>query len=829
MTYTGATGLSGTTANSTGLSVLLAQGTHSAGGYQATWGITSGDVFGTTLSSAVAAAATPLNFALTKADPISFALRTPAASLAGNVQVGTQIPAAPPGASKCISTGSGTYAMVTAGLGHTCALTSAGAVKCWGANWSGQLGSNSTVASPTPVDVVGLSSGVTAIAAGSDHSCALTSAGALKCWGANWEGQIGDGSQINRLVPADVSGLGTGVTAVAAGLEHTCALKSGGTVQCWGGNPYGQLGDETTSNSLTPFDVSELTGATAITAGSRHTCAIAGNGAVKCWGRNSSGQLGDNSTTTRLSPVDVSGLSSGVVALALGGSHSCALTNAGAAKCWGANWTGQLGDNSTEDRLTPVNVLGLSSGIAALAASTETTCALTILGSMKCWGGNSVGQYGNNSAISNSAPVDINNISFVATAIAAGNAHTCAILGDGTIKCWGSNANGKLGGTDVARRSTPMDVNGLSSGVLALDAGRSHSCAIVTGGLVKCWGSNNYGEVGDGSEVQQNTPVDVTGLASGVSTISSGGDHTCAIAAGAVKCWGSNSFSKLGDNSTTTRRTPIDVIGLSSGVISVTTNSQSTCALTSGGAVKCWGSGWNGKLGNNSTNNSPTPVDVSDLSSGVTAIAGGDSFTCARLGVGSAKCWGSNVFGQLGDSSTTDRSVPVQVSGLATEVIAIAAGDLHACALVTGGGVKCWGANSGGQLGDGTTTTRTTPVDVSGLSSGVLSISSGARHTCALMTGGAVKCWGQNGSGEIGDGSTIQRLTPVDVSGLSSGVTAIAAGEYHTCAIVNGGAAKCWGSNYGAQLGNTSVPNQLTIFDVFGLSGVGLIQKIFSL
>ena len=708
------------------------------------------------------------------------------------------------------------FMAIAAGESHTCALTAGGGVKCWGDNGYGRLGDGTATDRSTPVDVVGLTSGVTAIAAGGYHTCALVGSGGVTCWGANWSGQLGDGTTWGSTTPVDVAGLTSGVTAIAAGGHHTCALTTGGGVKCWGANGSGQLGHGTTEDRSTPVDVVGLTsGVTTIAAGGWHTCALTTGGGVTCWGANGYGQLGHGTTEDRSTPVDVVGLTSGVTAIAAGVYHTCALTGGGGVKCWGWNRYGQLGDGTTTQHSTPVDAVGLTSGVTAIAGGGYHTCALTTGGAVKCWGDNGSGQLGDGTTTQRSTPVDVVGLTSGVTAIAAGGWHTCALVGSGGVTCWGRNWDGQLGDGTTADRSTPVDVVGLTSGVTAVAAGGSHTCALTAGGGVKCWGWNRYGQLGDGTTTQRSTPVDVVGLTSGVTAIAAGWSHTCALTAGGgVTCWGANS-GQLGDGTTTDRSTPVDVVGLTSGVTAIAAGGSHTCALTASGGVTCWGNNWRGQLGDGTTTDRSTPVDVVGLTSGVTAIAAGGSHTCALTASGGVTCWGNNWRGQLGDGTTTDRSTPVDVVGLTSDATAIAAGEYHTCALTAGGGVTCWGANEYGQLGDGRWTTwRSTPVDVVGLTSSVTAIAAGGSHTCALTAGGAVTCWGANWDGQLGDGTATDRRTPVDVVGLTSGVTAIAAGGYHTCALVGSGRAKCWGDDSNGQLGIGTIAQRLTPVDV---------------
>ncbi len=336
-------------------------------------------------------------------------------------------------------------------------------------------------------------------------------------------------------------------------------------------------------------------------------------------------------------------------------------------------------------------------------------------------------------------------------------------------------------------------------------AGETHTCALTSGGGVSCWGGNDSGQLGNGSNAGSFVPVDISGLGSVVIAIAAGGNLTCALTnGGGVRCWGNGEDGQLGNGTTTSSAVPVDVSGLDRGIKAIATSGAHACAITSEGGIKCWGSNGSGELGDGTTTDSLVPVDVAGLASDVARVSTGFGHTCALMTDGRVKCWGYNNYGQLGNGTTTDSRVPVDVSSLASGVGAIAAGPEHTCAITSGGGVRCWGDNSSGQLGNGTTINSAVPVNVSGLERGVTAIATNYWHTCAVTTEGGVRCWGSNRSGELGDGTTTASLVPVDVSGLASGVSAIAAGQGHTCALTSGGAVKCWGDNWDGQLGNGS-------------------------
>jgi alpha-tubulin suppressor-like RCC1 family protein len=348
--------------------------------------------------------------------------------------------------------------------------------------------------------------------------------------------------------------------------------------------------------------------------------------------------------------------------------------------------------------------------------------------------------------------------------IAGGSSHTCTLLNSSAVKCWGVNYEGQLGDGTEMQRLTPVTVSGLSSGVRTIATRYDHTCALLYTGAVKCWGDNGSGQLGDGTKLKKSTPVAVSGLSSGVSAISAGNGHTCALLkSGAVKCWGGG--GKTGDGTDTERTVPVDVFGLSSGVIAISAAGYHTCVLLSTGAVKCWGSEADGTtLGNGGGAINKPGGAISGFSADVIALAAGERHTCALLSTGGVQCFGENYYGQLGNGTKISSSTPVTVSGI-SNAVAISANGWTSCALLSTGEAKCWGQNGEGQLGDNSRTERLTPVTVSGLSSAV-SMGNGYFHTCALVSSGAVKCWGSNVEGQLGNGTTTQSNTPVSVTGI---------------------------------------------------------------
>jgi alpha-tubulin suppressor-like RCC1 family protein len=331
---------------------------------------------------------------------------------------------------------------IAAGSNHTCAIVGDGKVLCWGSNLNGQLGVPSPAVSSFPVELPGVRN-ATALAAGGYFTCALLADHTVTCWGENNLGQAG--APASRSVPPrPVAGI-SGARAISAGSEHACALLESGTVKCWGGNQRGQLGNGGIADSAVPVDVPAIRDARAIGAGGHHTCAATADG-VSCWGTFVSG------ATPLVNPVRVPGLTGNVAALAAGSNFACALLNDGSVSCWWGAKPAAPGTAATAPFTAAETIAGASPS-RALAAGYAHTCSLLADGTIRCWGNNREGQLGNGQTTNSAAPVAVQGIK-TATAIAAGLAHTCAVLADRTAQCWGSDSWGAPQGILFGLKST---------------------------------------------------------------------------------------------------------------------------------------------------------------------------------------------------------------------------------------------------------------------------------------------------------------------------------------------------------------------------------------
>jgi alpha-tubulin suppressor-like RCC1 family protein len=359
--------------------------------------------------------------------------------------------------------------------------------------------------------------------------------------------------------------------------------------------------------------------------------------------------------------------------------------------------------------------------------------------------------------------VELNDI----TAISSGGSHTCALTRSGSVKCWGYKGSGALG--NDSRVGHPADVAGVLCDVQEIYAAAHHTCLVTMSGNVRCWGRNDHSQLGDGTTTSSIVPVETLSMTSKIRSTAGGENHTCALTrSGGVKCWGSNAYGQLGNGTTLDSNTPVEVVGLNSNVEEIVSGAYHMCALTSTGEVKCWGRNNDGQLGNGTTLDSNTPVNSGYKFPFAVALTSGANHVCALNKGGGVQCWGRNMEGQLGNGTFTNSNAPVDVVGLEREVLSISAGSFHTCAKRSMEGVKCWGDNSAGQLGNGTTISQSMPVAVIGLSSGVRYVISGSEQNCARLDDDTIRCWGRNDAGQLGNGTMLNSSTPVDVINLGS-------------------------------------------------------------
>ena len=842
---------------------------------------------------------------------------------------------------------------ISSGSRHSCVVTESGGVKCWGQGGRGRLGNGADDDSNNQVDVLGIAGtgtlgDIVQISSGGKHACALNTSGQVMCWGEGSHGRLGHDGTSDSNFPVTVvgttgSGILSNIVQISSGREHTCGVASNGQVMCWGRGDDGRLGNNSASHSSRPVIVVGTSGngvlgsIVQVSSGLRHTCALGSDKRVLCWGEGGDGMLGDNQTGDRNYPGLVSDAQGStnplenIVQINSGDSHVCALVINSEVKCWGSGASGKLGHRATANKNYPVSVVKGERGsdvltdIIEISLGESHSCALSVNGQVKCWGEGQYGRLGHNSEDDKSYPVSVmlgSNPLDDIVEVSSGGVHTCALSAKNQVVCWGAGGQGQLGNDGLQNHFSP-DVVVAGDGVLeSLSVGtfqRSYTCSTgscALGDIALTLGSVSV----DAQSGTGTLAISVSGISTG-ETVSLYSDLGCETQVGSSASSGSSSVSasnlaegshkfyfKLSssggttsdcsrsflsyvlDNTSPDVPSGLSIVGESSSFIVAPTvaishatqgdivyfykdsacslshkvgegriggsstgfeldkltalgsyqfyakalddggneSSCSTsfasytledfvapleklalgrehgCALTSEGGVKCWGKGDHGRLGNDASDPQDYPVSVVDGDgstsslTGVVQITSGDAHTCALTSQGEVKCWGTADLNKLGDGSTSGhRDHPVSVvegdSNLGG-IVQISAGYDHTCALTGGGEVKCWGQEVNSKLGNAPSLT------------GMVQVSAGYRHTCAVTEEAKVKCWGYRANGRLGnrstsDGETLYPVLVQDETGVLKGVVQVSAGTNHSCALLNDFRIKCWGYNYQGQLG----------------------------
>jgi alpha-tubulin suppressor-like RCC1 family protein len=571
-------------------------------------------------------------------------------------------------------------------------------------------------------------SGVTQLSVGHEHACVLGSGGGVLCWGENNDGELGDGTMTNHSMPVTVTV--PPAQAIACGNDTSCAVGMDGSVQCWGENNDGELGVGDTAAHTRPTAVVDVAKIVAVGAGDDFTCFLSSEGVVSCAGLGDDGRLGNGLGTQSSRPVTAL-MPVRAVAIDAGANFACAKDEIDGTWCWGYGGDGRLLTADGSTRSVPVR--GVLDKVDRLSCGGEAACVLDTTGAIRCAGFNRRGQLGDGRPVTYGAPVEVAGVSN-AVMVAAGGNHSCAAQADGQVLCWGADFFGQTGnGSFLDAQPVAHVVYGVAN-PKQLIAGDDHTCALMQDGSTYCWGHNDNGQLGDGTNTSSAQPrlVPNIGVAS---ELSIGDTSSFAKTGGGEQCWG-NSFGT----------TPTTV----SGPIDITAGGGHVCTVEGDRSVMCYGANTDYQIGDNTQTFRPAPGVSNGVTNAAEVQARGNS-SCARLMDGTIKCWGLNGDGRLGVGNTNYRiQTPTAVMGI-SNVMKFAMGWDASCAIKTDNTLWCWGANYFGQVGDGTYQTRTAAVQLTDLS-GAKDVSSGGSHTCAVTSAGSVVCWGLAASGELGNG-----------------------------------------------------------------------------
>jgi alpha-tubulin suppressor-like RCC1 family protein len=676
-------------------------------------------------------------------------------------------------------TASTTWSTTTAGTSFGCATRTNGTLWCWGLNTNGQVGIGNVVSPQYGPVQVGTNTSWTTVSALNAHACAIRTDGTLFCWGLNTNGQLGLGNTTQQTSPVQVGAVNTW-SQVTTGESYTCATRTNGTLWCWGLNTNGQLGIGNASQQTSPVQVGTATNWKAVDAAYDHTCATRTDGTLFCWGINTNGQVGIGSLVSpQLSPVQV-GTNSTWNNVTTGGVHSCATRTNGTLFCWGSNASGEIGIGSVVSPQTSPIQVGTGTSWNTVSAGFSMTCATRTNGTLFCWGSNASGEIGIGSVVSpQTSPVQLGTATNWSAA-SSGRDHACATRSNGTLFCWGNGLSGQLaiGNWTVSPSAVQVGTH-LEWATIA--AAHYHTCALRTDGTLWCWGRNATGSIGIGNVVSpQPAPVQV-GTDNTWKSITAGDTQTCATRTdGSLRCWGSNGVGQLGIGNLITPQTSPIQVGTNMTWSIVEAGYAHTCAMRTNGTLWCWGRNNVGQLGTgNFENPQVNPIQVGTDTTWKTISAGGEH-TCATRANGTLWCWGRNDQGQLGVGSIgASQNIPIQV-GTNTTWNSVSLGAYTTCATRTDGTLWCWGSNTSGQVGNGgLVSPQTSPVQI-GTNTTWNRVSSGGSHACATRTDSSVWCWGSNVYGQLGFGHLISPQTSPARVGTGTVLGIFASGEGNT-------------------------------------------------
>ncbi|MCA9676435.1 MAG: hypothetical protein KC464_15490, partial [Myxococcales bacterium] len=703
----------------------------------------------------------------------------------------------------------GHFRALAVGDRFACAITDGDELECWGDNRRGQLG-DGTMTSRGWAAPIAVAGPWKEVGAGGHHACAVKTTGEVYCWGEDLAGQASGDIGGASPTPRPVVGTDTmRFDAVALGATHTCGLRDDRTVWCWGINSEDQLGDSSLGPGASPpHQVPGLIGVLALSAGDNLTCARRDNDHGVCWG---DGAIGDG-TGHAASPAEIGG-GHLWLRLSVSSEHSCGVTTGGELWCWGGNFYGEV-DTSDMERTTPVMARAGTSWTVPMANHTW-SCGARSPSGLTCFGDGRNGQLGDGARSPPRSTAEVTGIGRV-VAGGIGDGTTCVLDDTGVVWCWGLDDRGQVGDGAGDARFVGAAVVGVTGVPQYLTSTWDHTCALTEDGRAFCWGSNYRGQIGDGSHDDRNTAFEVP-QPDGMpwTEISAGADHTCGISAGRLYCWGSDDYGQLGNGAGGSTPTPTRIAPATTWA-EVTASVFRTCAIDNDSDRWCWGDTTYDGLGDNGTVIDPTSPTAMPAAPGPASwrqIIGGADHQCG-VGAGTSDgelwCWGRGANGALGIPTPPATSpTPVQV-GTATDWRSVGAdvGFGTTCgvrdATGTGGALYCWGNNDSGQFGTGDPSPQYTPLLLDSGHAWVR-VDLGWGFTCGIDAGSRLYCWGYNDAHQVSAGDDWVPTIRTSQVGAGSFFLELAVGFTHACAVDDADAIYCWGEGSWGRLGDGTV------------------------
>ncbi len=741
-----------------------------------------------------------------------------------------------------------------------CALKNNTSISCWGTNTNGNFGNGNAAVQLTPVQTI-QPTGVSTwsnLYTDNANSCALaatgTNAGNLYCWGTGDNGRVGNGSNLDAMLPSLVvmpSGVSSWLTvSTVQGAAGACALANTGDIYCWGAGTNGQIGNGLNIDESMPTLVNKpgtVSSWTSLSYAGNTACAVANTGNIYCWGVGTTGQIGNATNASNNAPANPVVMPSGESSwnsVRIIGTTVCAIANGTiVAKdniyCWGLGTTGQIGSGFNTSESAPR--LAVRPGAETIwntlipyNINSSTVCAIGGTGALYCWGAGTAGQIGNGANLSVNVPTAVATTSGVTswTMVMIGTA-VCAMANTNKIYCWGGGTSGQIGDGLNVNESKPALVT-LPSGVTSwsdFNVGGNFSCAIANTGDVYCWGPGSNGAMGNNTLSNSTVPTKVL-LPSGNTwgNVVTNQNNSCTLSIGgtninSIYCWGSGSRGQNGNNMPTTASP--NPMSFPSGVTAWSTvipGSSTACMLSSSGQIYCSGLGTSGQIGNGTMpiyESLPKPITLPTNPSAVSswaAITGANITFCAIANTNRVYCWGTGTLGQLGDGLSVSESAPT----LATQPGGVTAWSMISgtisvyCGIANDNHIYCWGAGSNGQIGNNDTSNALIPTQATqpgGVSSWT-TLSTTNAFSCAIANTGNIYCWGTGTAGQIGNGGSINKTTPTlaNMPSGESSFSVISTCSNFSCAIassasVNNDNLYCWGLGTSGQIGNGGTAN----------------------